>query len=40
MIDMEMKCIFRAVETTPTLILQPMPVGGRGAAQHIKGEIR
>jgi hypothetical protein len=36
----EMKCTYKAVETPPTLILQPMPVGGGGAALHIKGEIR
>jgi hypothetical protein len=40
MIDMEMKCTLKAVEPPPTLILQPMSVGGGGAALHIKGEIR
>jgi hypothetical protein len=37
---MEMKCTFKAVETPPTLILQPMLVEGGGATLHIKGEIR
>jgi hypothetical protein len=40
MFDMEMKSMFQTVETPPTLMLQPMPVGGGGAALHIKGEIR
>jgi hypothetical protein len=40
MFDMEMKCTFQTVETPPTLMLQPMPVGGRGAALRIKGEVR
>jgi hypothetical protein len=38
-IDMEMKCTFKAVETPPTVMLQSMPVGDGGAALHIKGEI-
>jgi hypothetical protein len=32
MFIMEMKCTFKAVETPPTLIHQPMSVVGRGAA--------
>jgi hypothetical protein len=40
MFIMEMKCMFKTVETLPTLMLQPMPVGSGGAALHIKGEIR
>jgi hypothetical protein len=39
MIDMEMKCALKSVETPPTLILQLMLVGGGGAALYIKGEI-
>jgi hypothetical protein len=40
MIDMEMKCTFKAVEHPPTLLLQPIPVGDGGATLHIKGEVR
>jgi hypothetical protein len=40
MFDMEMRCTFKAVETPPTPMLQPMQIGGGGAALHIKGEIR
>jgi hypothetical protein len=39
MFDMEMKCTFKTVDTLPTFILQPMQIGGGGAALHIKGEI-
>jgi hypothetical protein len=39
MIDMEMKCTFKRGETLPKFILQPMSVGGGGAALHIEGEI-
>jgi hypothetical protein len=40
MFIMEMKCTFKAVEPPPTLLLQPMPFGGGGAALHIKDEIQ
>jgi hypothetical protein len=40
MFDMEMKRTLQTAETPPTLILQPMSVGGGGAALYIKGEIR
>jgi hypothetical protein len=39
MIDMEMKCTLKTIETPTTLMLQTIAVGGRGAALQIEGEI-
>jgi hypothetical protein len=40
MFIMEIKSTFKVVELPQTLLPQPMPVGGGGAALHIKGEVR